>query len=175
MKIAFIGRLRSGKDEAAYYICNKHRALRFAFADALKIYFSKLFPYLASGQKPRAYLQQFGEKMREIDENVWINALAEDLAHMEKYGAERFAITDIRHENELEWARENGFTIIKVEAAEAIRIKRARASGEIFNAADLEHDTERACDELEADYTVTNNGTLEEFYAQLDAIIDELK
>ena len=175
MKIGLIGRLRSGKDSAADYIRSNPRMVRLAFADNMKKSSRRLFPNIDTKGKNRRHLQEFAEKMREIDENVWVNSLNEDMQLFKNIGAESFIVTDIRHPNELEWAIENGFTIIKVEADEAIRIERARASGEIFTAADLEHETERACDELEADYIVTNNGTLEEFYAQLDAIIDEIK
>ena len=175
MKIAFIGRLRSGKDSAADYVRSKHPFTPLAFADGLKRYFRNLFPDLAAQGKNRRHLQQFGESMREIDENVWINLVNFDMKLFERYGAENFLVKDIRHENELDWAIENGFTIIKVVADEAIRIERALKSGEIFTAADLEHETERACDELEADYIVTNNGTLRELHTQIDAIIDEIK
>lgn len=178
MKIGIIGKMRSGKDTAADYIAKKENVLTFAFADELKRTFHELFPDVSSANKPRRHYQQYGELMRAIDENVWINALDREIQRVEglyRPYKRNIVITDVRHPNELEWVRAQGFTTIKVNVTDSIKIARAKAAGDDFDMYTLAHETEINTEYLGCDYTVTNNGTLEELYAQLDVILAEIK
>ena len=178
MRVALVGKMRSGKDTAADYIAEKRGAMKLAFADRLKHTFHELFPNISSGNKPRRHYQQYGELMRAIDENVWINALEREIQRYEGLYSpykRNIVITDVRYPNELEWARSNNFVTIKINVDDSVKIRRVIEAGDDFDSFTLAHKTELNTEYLACDYTVTNNGTLEELYAQLDAVLDEIK
>lgn len=179
--IGLIGRLRSGKDTVAAYLAEKYGYTRFAFGDALKADFHRRYPEVPRDPKPRVGYQFHGQFMRErVGENVWIDACfakidALDAELMYTDAPLNAVITDCRQLNEAEALHSAGYVLIRVEAPEALRIHRAIESGDTFNLRDLTHDTETALDGFAADYTVVNDAGLAELYAQVDAIIAELR
>lgn len=180
-KIALTGKLRSGKDEVAKHLYLAHNYSRFAFGDALKETVSKTFPWLFTVEKPRALLQQYGQLMRQIDEDVWIKHVERSVkgaADLEMHlGNDRIGIvvTDVRQQNELDWCRANGFTIIRVSAPDELRIDRARMAGDSFDEATLSHETELAVDGFEVDFEIINDGNLDDLSRLVDEIIAKLE
>jgi dephospho-CoA kinase len=180
VKIALTGKLRSGKDTAANHIYIRHSFNRVAFGDALKKNAHATFPWVSEFSKPRELYQQFGQLMRQIEPDVWIKhaerAVKGAIDANVNIGAGKVGvvITDLRQPNEYEWARENGFTIIRVTAPDEDRLWRAKLAGDDFTEADLEHETESHIDGFSVDYTVENNGTIDGLKAQVDAIIAKI-
>ncbi|MNW51848.1 hypothetical protein D3C74_293440 [compost metagenome] len=176
--IGLIGKLRAGKDEAARYLAAKYGYTRFAFGNELKRYAHELFGEPAPGTKPRELYQWLGQAMRERDPDVWVRKCLEFIAAFKREidnGAQtpwpNVVITDVRQPNEYHALKAAGYTLIRVEAPEALRIHRAIESGDTFNLRDLTHDTETALDGFAADFTVVNDAGLAELYAQVDEII----
>lgn len=180
-KIAVCGKLRSGKDELSSHLYIKHGFNRIAFGDELKRYAHEVFPWIPQNSKPRALYQQFGQLMREIDPDVWIKhaerAVNGVIDFRVNTGAERIGIviTDVRQQNEVDWARANGFTLIRVTAPDEVRIARAIEAGDDFSVHDLCHETELSIDKFDVDYTVNNDGTVEELKAQIDSILSQIR
>jgi dephospho-CoA kinase len=181
IKIALSGRLRSGKDTIANHLYIKHSFNRVAFGDALKKNAHATFPWVSEFSKPRALYQQFGQLMRQIEPDVWIKhaeqAVKGAIDFRVNTGAEKVGvvITDLRQPNEFEWAKANGFTIIRVTAPDEDRMWRAKLAGDDFNEADLEHETESHIDGFAVDFEIHNDGTVEELKAQIDAILEAIK
>jgi dephospho-CoA kinase len=181
IKIALSGRLRSGKDTAANHLYIRHGFDRVAFGDALKRNAHAVFPWISDGTKPRALYQQYGQLMREIDPVVWIKhvemAVKGKIDFRVSMGAEAIGIvlTDVRQSNEISWCRANGFTLIRVTAPDDVRIGRAIKAGDNFCENDMEHSTELAIDNFAVDYTVENNGTVDELKTKIDAILEEIR
>lgn len=190
--IGLLGKMRSGKDTVAAYLAEKYGYTRFAFGDELKRYAHELFDEPAVGSKPRALYQAFGQACREIDPDIWVRKCLEAVdwnaedraafsASLRKHAPHllsspfRAVITDCRQPNEYHALKSAGYTLIRVEAPEALRIHRAIESGDTFNLRDLTHDTETALDGFAADFTVMNDAGLPELYAQVDAIMDLLR
>ena len=179
-KIALTGKLRAGKDEVARHLYIKCGFDRVAFGDALKRHAHEVFPWISEASKPRALYQQFGQLMREIEPDVWIKHVERKVNGVIDFrvntGAERVGIvvTDLRQQNEVDWCRANGFTLIRVTAPDDVRIARAIKAGDNFSENDLEHVTESAVSNFAVDYEVSNAGTVEELHAQIDAIIAEI-
>jgi dephospho-CoA kinase len=179
-KIALTGKLRAGKDEVAQHLYIKYGFNRIAFGDALKKEAHAVFPWIPQNSKPRALYQNFGQLMREIEPDVWIKhaerAVKGAIDFRVNTGAEKIGVvvTDLRQLNEYEWARTEGYTIIRVTAPDEVRIARAIKAGDSFVENDLVHSTELAIDGFDVDYTVTNEGTVEELKAQIDAIMAKL-
>ncbi|WP_141431922.1 AAA family ATPase [Bacillus sp. 03113] len=180
-KICLTGLLRSGKDTVADYLYAKHGFYCTAFGDSLKRTVAEVFPWsVTSSTKPRALLQQYGQLMREIDPDVWVRHVERKIDAMTRYYIDKgeteigVVISDLRQPNEYEWARANGFTIIRVTAPEELRLARARLAGDDFTESDLDHDTESHVGKFEVDYEIINGGTVEELQAKVDEIMAEI-
>jgi dephospho-CoA kinase len=180
IKIALTGKMRSGKDTVANHLYIRHSFNRVAFGDALKKNAHATFPWVSEFSKPRALYQQFGQLMRQIEPDVWIKhaerAVKGAIDFNVNTGAERIGvvITDLRQPNEYEWARNNGYTIIRVTAPDEGRIARAIIAGDDFNEADLEHETESHINGFAVDYEIHNDGSVDELKAQIDAILEAI-
>lgn len=177
--IGIRGGLRSGKDSVGDYLASKYGYTKFAFGDELKADFHRRYPEIPREPKPRAGYQFHGQFMREqVGENVWIDACFRSIKYSRicpVSGTEGpVVITDVRQPNEFSTLQSAGYVLIRVEAPEGLRIQRAVESGDTFNYADLMHGTETALDGYAADFTVTNDGTLDELYAQIDGIMARL-
>jgi hypothetical protein len=183
IKLALCGRLRSGKDTAARYLTLFYDFHSFAFADPLKRYLHEIFPHVPREPKPRRLLQLFGQKMREIDPDVWVNLTMHKIdeylrLHPCECGGSalkpRVVVTDCRQQNEFDRLRAEGFVFVRINADEKLRIQRALEAGDDFTAEDLAHETELLVDSFDVDYEVYNDRTPEYLYRQLDAIMTAL-
>lgn len=193
LRIALTGRMRSGKSTIADHLWLNHDFAKVSFASSLKQLADRLFshlyepiyedcPFSEGGRtvkeyrKPRALLQELGQKMREIDEDVWIKQAEQDVELAEAWRSTAgVVIDDLRQPNEYEWARANGFIIIRVEASEELRLRRAKQAGDSFSAEDMAHDTEQHADGFSVDYVITNDGDLDDLKRQVDEIMSEVK
>jgi dephospho-CoA kinase len=181
VKIALTGKIRSGKSTVSNHLYIRHSFNEVAFGDALKKNAHATFPWIYEWNKPRALYQQFGQLMRQIDPDVWVKhaeqAVKGAIDFRVNTGAERIGvvITDLRQPNEYEWARANGFTIIRVTAPDEDRIARAIAAGDDFSVHDLTHETEQAIDGFAVDYEIVNDGSVDDLKAQIDEIFAQLR
>lgn len=180
VKIAITGKMRSGKDTVANHLYIKYGFSTVAFGDALKKNAHATFPWVSEFSKPRALYQQFGQLMRQIDEDVWIKH-----AEQAVKGAIDFrvgigethvgvVITDLRQPNEYEWCRNNGFTLIRVTAPDDDRLLRAKLAGDSFTEADLDHETESHIDGFTVDYEVINDGSVDDLKRKVDEIMEAI-
>lgn len=155
-KIALTGKARTGKDYIADILCRELFFRRYAFGDELKRTARILFPeHFKDDKKPRWLLQHYGQKMRELDADVWVKAM---FRRIEIENPARIVVTDLRQPNEYKELKERGFTVVKVVADDAVRLERMKANGDTFTEADLNHETERHVDSFIADHTIENNG-----------------
>lgn len=178
IKIAVTGKLRSGKDTVAYHLTDKHGfGLPISFGWQLKRIYHELFPWIPADIKQREGYQKFGQLIREhFDEDVWIKHAAKSVEiALDSRSTKGVVIKDLRQPNEYEWARKNGFIVVRVTASDELRIKRAKLAGDEFGEANLTHETEQHVDSFDVDYELTNDGDYEDLYAQVDAMMDEIK
>lgn len=192
MNIAITGKMRSGKDVISRYLCEKYGYTKFAFGDELKRYADELFGVHGGGKRRELY-QWFGQTMRERDPDIWVRKCFELITEAaenttvvcewlrvlgevvpEQESEFRPVISDMRQPNEYDRCRTEGFVIIRVTAPEGLRIQRAVESSDVFDYADLKHDTESHVDSFDVDYEIHNDGSLEDLYAQIDAIMAEI-
>lgn len=180
IKIALCGRLRSGKDTVGNHLYIKYGFSTVAFGDALKKNAHATFPWVGEFSKPRALYQQFGQLMRQIDPDVWIKhaerAVNGAIDFRVNTGADQVGvvITDLRQPNEYEWAKANGFSIIRVTAQDEDRILRANVAGDSFTEADLEHETESHIDGFTVDYEIVNDGSVDDLKRKIDEIMEAI-
>lgn len=179
-KIALTGKMRSGKDTVAHHLYISHGFDKVAFGDALKRLAHETFPDVGILSKPRALYQKFGQLMRQIDGDVWVKHAERKVDGIVGYRSTHddhigVVITDLRQPNEYEWARANGFTIIRVTAPDDMRMERAEQAGDYFTADDFEHETELHVDGFAVDFDVVNDGTVEELRAKVDAAMEAIQ
>ncbi|MRD36489.1 hypothetical protein GH882_11045 [Bacillus thuringiensis] len=177
-KIAIMGKARSGKTELSHYAWMLFGFKEFDFSAVLKDEFHRLFPHIPRDPKPRAYYQKFGQWLREIDPDIWVKMT---MGKVHKYCFEdslnkvnhkpKVLVNGVRQPNEYQRLKDEGFTIIRVNASDDLRIDRAHNAGDVFTEADLLHETESHIDTFEVDYEVNNVGTIREMYNQFDAIM----
>jgi len=109
MKIAFLGKMGSGKSTFAGLLVIKHGYIKLSFAAKVKSIAVDLFR-MNPNKKDREILQGIGMKMREIRENVWVDYLLEKINSF-SYGS-NIVIDDCRFINEVQALKEKGFIII---------------------------------------------------------------
>jgi hypothetical protein len=116
-----------------------------------------LVPYCSQWHKPtfRAFLQYFGsEVMRGYNNNIWIDCTLSNCG-------ENAIISDCRFPNEAKAVKARGGIVIKVVRPNA--------------KADDSHQSETLIDEIDADYTLWNDTTLENLAANVDSLVRLLR
>ena len=164
MKIGLIGLKRAGKSEFGNISVKEFGYKELAFADELKKYAKLLFPdHFKNNDKPVKLLQDFGEGMRKIDTDIWVKLLANNFDKLE-LDELNVVVTDVRHQNEVDYLKSKGFTIVKIENNISDIIDRCRATESDFEPNLLLHESEQLAlrDDI-ADITIENKGTLEEY------------
>jgi len=139
---------------------------------------------------PRLLLQLLGTECGRdiIHPNIWVNALMSkyncvhcrqnpcSVRHKNLIGMKpnypNWVITDLRFKNELEAVKDRGGITIRVNR-KVLTVKHSK-TGESFNLdrnAFIEHESETALDDAKFDYTIDNNGTIEELIEKVREIL----
>lgn len=178
--IAFIAKMRSGKDEA-FSILEElgYSVKRIAFGDAMKGMFHHCFPEVPKDPKPIKMYQKFNF-LREIDVDVFVSPTMSKLwfeKQLDKsHDRERtYVVTDVRQPNEYDAAvTQAGFIPVRIYASEETRIARMVANGETVSQETLNAPTERYLESFPVEYTISNDGTREEFKQQIIELVNKL-
>lgn len=155
MKLAILGKMRSGKDTVANFLKNEFGGQIIKFADPLyemqkAIYNIADLPY-TENTKDRKLLQYLGTQWgREtIDSGLWVNLMDKKLSN-ELTNETNLYCTDCRFPNEAFLLRRHGFHFVRVERSEEDRI----AAG----ASNLDHESETALDDFIVPDKIYNYG-----------------
>ncbi|MEI7186180.1 adenylate kinase [Dickeya dianthicola] len=127
----------SGKYFLANYLISNHEFVRLSFSDQLKKLANHIYPWMEKGYSPEEKMLPLNiilptgdlilhsprdiwlslDKLRMIEEKIFIRMLSEDLQHLEKNGKtnKNIIITDIRSNEEFTWCKNNQFTIVYIE------------------------------------------------------------
>jgi hypothetical protein len=184
--IAFFGKMRAGKDEAYKILAGMGFSIeRIAFGDVMKKKFSELFPNIPMEPKPIELLQQFGQSMREIDENVWVRPtmkyieLIKDTSFVNNNPAPSFVFTDVRQPNEFKACKDAGCIMVYINTPEWLRVERMLEAGEKVTREILDAPTERHVDSWVYnrmyDYKISNHGDLDEFQAEIRELVYKIQ
>ena len=121
MKIAVTGKMCSGKTTLCNYLCElEPRFEIFSFGKKVKDVASDLFK-MDPQVKDRTLLTSIGQKMREIDSEVWINYVVQQCKDVEFC-----LVDDLRYQNEYEALVKNGFKIIQLNISDELQEKRIK-------------------------------------------------
>lgn len=173
IKIGLIGKARSGKDTVADYLVSQYQFHEFKFSKGIHDVIQLVRGKDTQKAKQRRELQDVGQGIRRsLGEDSWVEYTMRDIQLQNKQD-ENLVISDVRQTNEGRYLAEHGYILIRVDTDEDVRIQRMVDNGDVFNLEDLNHETEQ----IDMDYhrLITNNGTLEELYQQIDGILRELQ
>lgn len=165
MKIAFSGKMKSGKDFAAKYLkdmCPEYNFKIMALADSIKELALNEFGVTKDNHpKGREILQYIGTELGRnlVDEDIWIKRL---LAKIDSN--DNVLVTDVRFPNEVEALQKAGFNIVRIEADRIQRKKR----GKLIN---QDHPSETALNDYFFTTTIFNNDTELQFQRDLDRLM----
>jgi dephospho-CoA kinase len=121
MRIAITGKMCSGKTTLCNYLCSvEPRFQIFSFGRKVKDCATDLFG-MNPLVKDRPLLTSLGQKMREIDSEVWINYVIKQCSDIEFC-----LVDDLRYQNEYEALIKNGFKIIQLNISDELQEKRIR-------------------------------------------------
>lgn len=116
-----------------------------------------LRPYCGNAKEPtfRAFLQHFGsEVMRGVNDNIWIDCTLSNCD-------ENCIVSDCRFPNEAKAVKERGGIVIKVVRPDA--------------KSEDTHQSETLIDDIDADYTLWNDTSLENLVANVDSLVRLLR
>lgn len=181
MLIGVLGRKGSGKDTISDYIVNKYRYEKMVLAEPLKNACKILFNFSDEqlygdqketidpswGTSPRKVFQYLGTDIfrndihkiiPDIGDNFWVNLLRiKYLQKLKENKNIKIIMSDIRFQNEVDMVRQLGGIVIKL----------TRPS---INNSDA-HESEKNIDNINGNFNIINDGTLEELYKKVDEII----
>jgi hypothetical protein len=191
MLIGVVGLIGSGKGTVSDRLVDMHGYKKDSFAKSLKDAVASMFNWdraMLEGDTessrhwreqpdkfwsekfgkpvtPRWVLQYFGtEVMRgQMYDAIWVDSC------MGRYKGQKTVIADVRFPNEVKQIRAHGGKIIRVKRAQDPEWFVNYVEGNIEPTGI--HSSEYAWAKEEFDFTIENNGTKEELYAKIDALI----
>ena len=195
MLIGICGLIGSGKDTVAERLVNEHGYKRDSFAKSLKDAVASMFNWdrdMLEGRgessrhwreqpdkfwserfgrevSPRTILQQFGtEVMRgQMYDGIWVDSC------IGRYKGENTVISDTRFPNEIKRITECGGIILLVKRFQDPDWFTSYVEGNIEPKGI--HSSEYAWAKSEFDFTIENNGSLEELNEKVDSFIHRLQ
>lgn len=163
--VAITGQMRSGKDTFADYLVDNNDFQKFAFGNGIKRTCQMIVPAMFAEGKPRELLVDIGQGFRKHDPDVWVRYVERELAVTTDHDT-GIVISDFRQQNEYDWARKHGFTVVRINSSLENRIARMKERGDQYTDADLDNPLETALLNWAVDYDVQNDGTVEELQQQ---------
>lgn len=184
MRIAFTGKLASGKTTAAKFLVDERDFVRMALADELKAIGAEIATWMHQSRVlshedrmrlldkkttlGRRWLQFLGtECLRSRLPDIWIQIL---LHKIRSSAMSKIVVDDARFLNEAQTLRQAGFLVVKVQTPEADRLARIeelypqyRGRLEELSA----HPSETEVDLVEPDVLIVNRGSLEDLKAEV--------
>lgn len=163
MKILINARAGAGKDTVADYLVRKYNFTKITFATPI---YEIAYKYFNMQYKDRNLLQQIGQSMRKIDNDIWVN-----YAFRVADNYENVVISDCRQENEFLMGMLKDYVPIRVNADLDKRIERLISRDGLTPDIKLfEHKAETGADNFMYN-EIDNNGTVEELYEKIDDLM----
>lgn len=177
--IGLTGLARSGKTTAAEHLISTYWLEHYAFADPLRDGLMAIFnldpndfegehkeqPLAWLGRSPRELMQSMGTEWarNSVHPDIWVKLAEQNLDYITRALSEviGFVVSDVRFENEADFIRNRGGTLIHIRRKDAPGVN--------------PHISEAGVCVHPNDLMLHNNGTIEEFLGSLDGIYCALR
>jgi len=143
LRIAFAGKSRSGKTTSANYLLRTYGFVKISFTGKLIEFAHEFFPDRFETGKPQDLIQALHENLREIDPDIWIKYVSRKIEMLPKDAD--IVIDDLRWRNDYVAVKSLGFLVVRLDPSNE--------------------------DEVPYDVLLQNEGTVEDLYHKLDALI----
>lgn len=177
MKIALIGKSRSGKDTVAEYLVKKHGMRNYKLSYGITEIIKKYFPSdFEKGVKLREHYIKIGQTLRELNEDVWVDYTLNKINYL--WGnLENLVISDVRQENEFRRLAKEGFRFIYIKCDDYIRNERIKEKGEELPS-DFDNDPDKNVDYIVERYgelieVVSNDQSLERLFDEINKVVED--
>jgi hypothetical protein len=169
MKLAFIGKMGTGKDTCVDYLLKTYGGTKLSFSEPLyDILYYAQNKCGFKNEKDRKFLQFIGtEWARHKDENVWINLMIEKSKKVDGI----LYCSDVRFMNELDILKKEGWICIKINRKNNYT-KHRIGNGSKIHQSELEIDM---MDISMFDFIINNDDNVESLYNKLNYIIKKIK
>jgi len=179
--IGVCGRIGSGKDEFCNRLVKKYGFVKLIMSDRVNEELEKRGLPVSRENQQKVSLE-YKEKYGRKGKGEWARRTVE---YARKNSLERIVVSGVRDSQELEVFKKHDFTLILVTASPETRFKRLAARGSRKDIPDVEalkvQEKKEAVvfdiyDRFEevSDFTIQNNGTLEELYKKTDELMKKL-
>ena len=120
VRIALVGKHKSGRTWAADYLRSQHKFKKMAFSDGLHVVIKRLYGY---GIKERVRWEtgvRIYDALYAVDKTIWCGYIGKliDMTTLD------IVIDDPRYLNEVQFLKDKGFTIVRIVAPEARRTRK---------------------------------------------------
>lgn len=177
MKIALIGKSRSGKDTVAEYLVKKYGMRNYKLSYGITEIIKKYFPSdFEKGVKLREHYIKIGQTLRELNEDVWVDYTLNKINYL--WGnLENLVISDVRQENEFRRLAKEGFRFIYIKCDDGIRNERIKEKGEELPS-DFDNDPDKNVDYIVERYgelieVISNNQSLERLFCEINKVVED--
>jgi len=185
MRIAFCGRMGSGKTTACKYLAERTKVTYadkvtiLSFAEPLKKLAKEIWGYENKSQTfnfggrivtARELLQELGNKMREIDPDIWLNMMGKRIKYYSSTNYNMF-IDDLRFPNEEEMLIKNGFKIVHLFSPEETRLERMFKRDGVYPEKELLHKCGEDTTFNHVSCFINNIGTIPDFNFKLGELL----
>ena len=177
--IGLAGPARSGKSTAADHLVRNHLLEHYAFADPLRSGLMEIFNLDPDdfegerkeqtlawlGRSPRELMQSMGTEWARqmVHPDVWVRIAEQNLNYLQNSlsSVVGFVVSDVRFENEAEFIRQRGGTIIHLRRPDAPSVN--------------PHISEAGIQILQPDLIVNNDGNLAWLRERVDACVTDIR
>lgn len=166
-RIAICGKICAGKSTLAANLAVDHGFKCLSFAEPIKRYATELF---GMTNKDRALIQDFGQKMREIDNDIWIKMLVREI---DSNPDKPIVVDDLRFWDEYFTLKNKGFVIVRLKVGIFEQVMRIRATyGEDADShiRRLQHESESYVEEFPVDFEFDHTVSVADISSKLTSI-----
>ncbi|PCH69245.1 MAG: hypothetical protein COC12_09360 [Rhodobacteraceae bacterium] len=160
-RFALIGKSGVGKSTVAMLLKLHYGAHRVSTGQICR-----KIAHLLFGNEAKESTQRIDDALTQIDPSIFLNA-----ALLSAPIDQSICVDSLRFKSDMAKARQSGFTIVRIVAAESTRLQRLSDRGQEFDpAVEGLHRSETELDQAQVDHTITNDGNI----AALETVVSKL-
>ena len=159
-KVSFFGPMASGKTYSASNLFKRYE--RFSLAGPLKETAREYYGVTGKTNDERKILQELADDIKKWDNDVFTKRLLWSVYDYLRNGNKKpIVIDDMRFAHEAKDLRDHGFTLVRVEVPESVRMARIKEKYPDTDPARFEHASETEWRRIIPDYVISGDGELD--------------